>query len=132
MRTDTVVFSLLQHALDAANLRQAVYANNLANAETPGYQREDVSFEDVLQPMLESLWSGQGLSQSGSDALVQAAAVQPQIISSPPGVEMDNSGNSVDIDAEMADLATNQVRYNALAEDVQLRLARLRTAITGQ
>ncbi|MCL6548678.1 MAG: flagellar basal body protein, partial [Alicyclobacillus sp.] len=101
----------------AARLRQQVYAANIANVETPGYQRLDVSFETLLQSALTG----------GLDA---AAAVQPQVVQ-PAATQIDNNGNNVDIDAEMASLAANQIRYDALVQTVQMDLARMRTAING-
>ena len=35
-------------------LRQSLLTNNLANADTPGYQREDVNFQGTLEAALQS------------------------------------------------------------------------------
>ncbi|MCL6637754.1 MAG: hypothetical protein K6T26_07380, partial [Alicyclobacillus sp.] len=58
-----------------------------------------------------------------------ALAVQPQWQQATGSI--DNSGNNVDIDAEMARLAQNQIRYNALVQDVRIRLDRWKNAIDG-
>ncbi|MBX5436043.1 MAG: flagellar basal body rod protein FlgB [Alicyclobacillaceae bacterium] len=117
MRTDALAFQVIQNALSAARLRQEVYANNIANAETPGYKRLDVSFETALQSAL-------------AGGLTQAASVVPQVVQS-TSTSVDNNGNNVDMDAEMADLAANQIRYNALVQVLQQDFTRLRTAING-
>src|SRR5690242_17858413 len=44
----------LERAISGASLRQSVLANNLANAETPGYRRMDVDFHDALAQAMNS------------------------------------------------------------------------------
>src|SRR3954462_13277791 len=44
----------LQRAIEGASLRQSALANNLANANTPGYQRVDVDFHSALGRALSS------------------------------------------------------------------------------
>ena len=41
------------------------------------------------------------------------------------------SGNSVDIDKEMADLASNQIYYNALTERISGKFSSLQNVIRG-
>jgi len=46
---DSTQTQLLAKAMDAYSLRQKAIASNVANLDTPGYKRIDVSFEDQLQ-----------------------------------------------------------------------------------
>ena len=46
-------------------------------------------------------------------------------------VSYNESGNSVDIDQEMADLATNQIYYNALTERISGKFSSLQNVIRG-
>ena len=46
--------NVLGKAADASFVRNEVIANNIANADTPGYKREDVDFESALQKALGS------------------------------------------------------------------------------
>lgn len=41
-------FELLARLVDASSLRHRVIAQNVANVNTPGYHRRDVSFEGAL------------------------------------------------------------------------------------
>lgn len=131
---------ILQRGLEAASLRQAALAHNLANVNTPGFKAQAVSFEGVLQQALE-----QG---------AQPPAAMPLTVTSPrhfqvgrPGpaldparlqatVHQDDSrsaradGNNVDLEAEMAKVAGNQVWYTALGRQVTDEFTRLRLAIT--
>ena len=41
--------NVLDKAADASWLRETAIMNNLANTNTPGYKRQEVDFESVLQ-----------------------------------------------------------------------------------
>ena len=41
--------NILDKAADAANLRNELLTNNIANVSTPNYKRKDLDFESVLQ-----------------------------------------------------------------------------------
>ena len=80
--------------------RQTVLTDNIANAETPGYQRQDVDFQATLRGALAS---GEQPSQIQFSTEVQPGAAGPE-------------GNGVDIDQESALLAENGLEYQALSE----------------
>ena len=44
---------LMKRSLDAAALKQRTIASNIANINTPGYQRKDVVFAEKLQEKLK-------------------------------------------------------------------------------
>ncbi|HEX7982318.1 MAG TPA: flagellar basal body protein, partial [Duganella sp.] len=62
---------LLSLALDAAGMRQQAIAQNIANANTPGYQRIGVSFESRLAELQ------QGLAQGRAPSLATLASARP-------------------------------------------------------
>ncbi|WP_206830804.1 flagellar basal body rod protein FlgB [Alicyclobacillus fructus] len=131
------VFELMQSALDASTLRQAVYANNIANAGTPGYKRQDVAFETLLQSALAN-GTGTGFGQdripsdAGQPSLDTSALpdVTP-VVYTDTSTTVNSNGNNVDVTEEMVLMAENQVRYDTLVQDLSDRLNRLRTAIMG-
>ena len=143
MLSNIGAFDIVANALSVADLRQQVYANNIANASTPGYKRESVSFETALSNALDrsgvaptaqlgqkSIPIPSVTPTSGSMNWSGALTVTPQIVSD-PSTTVNNNGNNVDVNAEMASLAENQIRYNGLTQDLQMRIQRLQTAITG-
>ena len=115
-----VTFKTLDLALGAAGKRQEVLANNLANVNTPGYKRLEVDFDGVLAKAVDAARTG---DRNALDALR-------------PGVSGDDSvavradGNSVDVDQEMAFLAENNIRYNALVQLSQSKLNTLKYVIS--
>ena len=40
---------VLNKGADAAWLRETAISNNIANGDTPGYKRQDVDFEGILE-----------------------------------------------------------------------------------
>jgi flagellar basal-body rod protein FlgB len=106
----------LGQVLDASGLRHRVIAQNVANVNTPGYQRREVAFEEEL---------AKALAQPGTAKPVIAKVVLSD------GPERAD-GNNVDIDREMGELAKNGLLYQAAAQLLNSRLASLRAAITGR
>ena len=103
---DTVHLAL-ERAIQGASLRHEALAANLANVNTPGYRRQDVDFHSALQAAMPA----------GRDA-VAATEIAPAVDSSAP---MRPDGNSVDVDAEGANLAQNALEYEALAQVLRAR-----------
>ena len=88
------VVEYLQAGLRAVSLRQAVIANNIANANTPGYRRGVVEFEKLLSEAMESA--------GGADP----GGVRPEVIH--PGTTPVNAlGNDVDMEMEVGELMKN-------------------------
>ena len=127
--------SRLKGAIAAAELRQQVVADNIANVDTPGFKRSEVLFEELLARQL-----------GGSAAPTVAAKrthprhiafgqggsiVTPQFVTDSTTV-MNNNVNNVDIDREMALLAKNQLRYNALVQQLNHEFSMIRTAVEGR
>lgn len=115
-----VTFRTLDLALGAAGKRQEVLANNLANVNTPGYKRLDVDFDGVLAQAVDAARTG---DRSRLDAL------RPGVLQD-DAVAVRADGNSVDVDQEMAYLAENNVRYNALVQLTQKKLETLKYVIS--
>lgn len=136
MSSDAMAFQLVQKALNVANLRQQVYANNIANADTPGFKRSNVQFENALSQALLNQGSGAlgethiPLTNSQSLNLSGALEVQPTVVTDTT-TAVNSNGNNVNVDNEMVSLAANQLKYNALAQDLILRIGMFKTAIGG-
>lgn len=120
--------NVLDKAADAANTRNEIIANNLANVDTPNYKRKDVAFENLLEQALV----GSGTLDS------RIAGVNEHLPRFNGTIYTDSStlsyrldGNNVDVDTESAMLAENQIRYNALVSQIGQEFARYKTVLTG-
>lgn len=112
----------LAKALDGTALRHRAIANNLANVETPGFQRQDVAFESELRSALDS----SSLSQDSQ--MDQVRKVSPDVIGDAASPAQEN-GNNVNPDHEMASLAENTIRYEAILQSMSVKDSMLRAAI---
>jgi flagellar basal-body rod protein FlgB len=106
----------LSQVLDALSMRHRVLAQNVANVNTPGYRRLDVSFEETLGKQF-------GGSKSAEPAI--------QVTEASDGPERAD-GNNVDIDKEMARVTNNSLLYNVFAQVLAGEISTMRSAITGR
>ena len=118
--------NVMDKAADAAWLRNDAIANNIANIDTPGYKRQDVSFESQLQAAL-------GVARYETmDAKVynmNTAGLQPRIYTDAADHSYRLDGNNVDIDTENVYLAENQVKYNAILDCITRDFSMLRSVM---
>ncbi|MCA9212366.1 MAG: flagellar basal body rod protein FlgB [Planctomycetales bacterium] len=112
-------FGLLARLMDASAIRQEVIAANIANVNTPGFKRKEVTFEQQLAQLLES------------DTDVSDSDLRPTIITS-TGMSEREDGNSVDIDLEVGALSKNSVLFETYAQLMATKIGMMRSAISGR
>jgi flagellar basal-body rod protein FlgB len=122
---------MLQQALTGLARRQQAIAGNIANVDTPGYQRQDVPFE---QQLLASTGGATRLATT-NPAHIAAAPSEGSLLTSAASergrsTSERNDGNNVDIDYEMTRLAETQLRYELLTQATTSRLSTLREIIS--
>jgi flagellar basal-body rod protein FlgB len=108
------VLALLSRALDAAALRQTVHATNVANVDTEGYRRLEVVYSAELQRL-----NAAGPALDVNEAL-SWAQIEPEVVES--------TESRVRLDEEMAQMAENAVRYQAVLGAIERSLGTLRAA----
>ena len=108
----------LQRAISGAAMRQEVLANNLANAETPGFRRSDVDFHSALASAMKT----------GDAEAIESTSFTTQ---TDPTV-MRADGNGVDIDVEAATMAKNGLEYDALISVAKARVMIFKNAMGVQ
>jgi flagellar basal-body rod protein FlgB len=134
---DSTRIPTLTRALDAYALRHKVIAENIANVETPGYQAKTVSFEKELSDAM----NGRSLAGTRTDPrhlplgaeTPGDSAAHVENIPQASGQDGALSGvNQVDIDAEMTELATNQIRFRFAARLLGESFRGIQKSIRGQ
>lgn len=101
---------LLTRAMDTYTLRQRVTAANIANADTPGYAKRSVTFEDELQKVQKS---------GGAEKM---SNVTPKII---------ESGEEVVLEDELLEMSDTQIRVHLVTRSIRHNFDMLRNGITG-
>ena len=107
-----VTTSGLERALQGLTARQTATAANIANAQTPGYRAQRVTFEDSLATAMDT----------GNPSGAQIDTVDA-------GTPASITGNTVQLDSEVSDLQKEGLQYQAVAQAVSFKYALLRTAI---
>ena len=107
--------NVLDQAADAAWLRNEAISNNIANADTPGYKRQDVSFEEELKHALKAN-KYVSLDQKVGD--INLKHIEGRVYTDSANYSYRLDGNNVDIDNENVELASNQIKYNAMIQSI--------------
>lgn len=120
--------NVLDKAADAAYTRNDILANNLANGSTPNYKRQDVQFESLLQA---SLAGGGSLDDKVSQLNQNLGDLTGFVYTDHSSLSYRLDGNNVDIDQEEAYLAENQIRYQALIDQMNQEFSRYDIVLKG-
>jgi flagellar basal-body rod protein FlgB len=126
---------ILQKSLSGLTTRQRALAENVANADTPGYKRVEVSYEKQLSDAVDGLASGgDELPLKTDDARqftlgpLSLGALKPEIRT----IEDEsyrNDGNNVDIEEQMSNMAETNIRYNTMASLTQHNFDRVKNLL---
>lgn len=120
--------NILDKAADAANMRNELISNNIANVSTPNYKRKDIDFESVLQAELAG---GRTLNQSVYMANKDLSVLDPQVFTDNSNLSYRLDGNNVDISTEEAYLAENTIRYQLLIDQMNQEFSRYQTVLSS-
>lgn len=115
-------------ALDIRSSRAEVLANNLANADTPGFKARDIDFKAMLNEQMEGVLpmattNGKHLPHGDSAMsgdLLYRTPLQPSI-----------DGNTVDTQQETAEFTKNAMDYQASFQFLNSKFKSLSKAIKG-
>lgn len=97
-------------ALDGLSARSAARADNIANAETPGFRARTVRFEQALAEA--------GARPHRADYVTEAR-----------DTPVDARGNSVDLDTEVTEMVRDNLMFQAMVNGFNYKANLLRTAI---
>ncbi|GHU94135.1 flagellar basal body rod protein FlgB [Clostridia bacterium] len=134
--------NLMQKSLDATWLKMEINSQNIANADTPGYNAQRVEFEEAFLRAMDGTAAEaakNGLTTKRTDprhfdfnegAESDPLKVTPTVVTDEFYV-MRMDDNNVDPDKEMVEMAKNTIQYNTLVTKLNKEFARLNTAIKG-
>ena len=118
--------NVLNRAADAAWQRNEAISNNIANVDTPGYKRQDVAFESVLQ---QALGNNRYQSMDDKVANVNLSRLRGRAYVDYANYSYRLDGNNVDIDNENVMLAENQLKYQGLISSINQEFTNLQTVM---
>ena len=114
--------NVLNRAADASWKRNEAIANNIANVDTPGYKRQDVEFDTILQ---REMRDSRYVSTDAKVANLDLSRLEGKQYTDSAAFSYRMDGNNVDIDTENTYLASNQIKYTALMTSVNQEFSRL-------
>ena len=120
--------NVLEKASDASWTRNSVISNNIANVDTPGYKRQEVDFESVLQRELgHSKYTTLDKKIRSLNADLSGLNVSTHTDSSNYSYRLDR--NNVDPDTENVELASETIRYQALTNSITSDFTRMQAVL---
>ena len=118
--------NVLNRAADAAWQRNEAISNNIANVDTPGYKRQDVAFESVLQ---QALGNNRYQSMDDKVANLNLSRLRGRAYVDYANYSYRLDGNNVDIENENVMLAENQLKYQGLISSINQEFTNLQTVM---
>lgn len=124
--------SILEKSLNATWARNDVISQNLANVDTPEYKRKDIAFEEFLNDSIDrnrlqgNLTDKRHIPINNRDI----EKIEPTLVEDSSETSMRIDGNNVDVDSEMANLAKNQIKYNALIQMLNSSYSKIKSVIS--
>ncbi|MCF0131511.1 MAG: flagellar basal body rod protein FlgB [Pseudobutyrivibrio sp.] len=106
---------VLGKAADASWQRETIIANNMANADTPGYKRKDIEFEGVLR---KALLSSKERTLEQAVRHMDTSDLEGIVYTDYENYSYRIDGNNVDMDTENVELASEAIRYQALTSSI--------------
>ena len=118
--------NVLNRAADAAWQRNEAISNNIANVDTPGYKRQDVAFESVLQ---QALGNNRYQSMDDKVANVNLSRLRGRAYVDYANYSYRLDANNVDTENENVMLAENQLKYQGLISSINQEFTNLQTVM---
>ncbi|BBO18128.1 flagellar basal-body rod protein FlgB [Candidatus Brocadia pituitae] len=111
--------NLLEKMLDVSAIKHKVIANNIANINTPGYKKMEISFSDQLDKAIKDT------------SMNKFDTIQPKIIiaENDKNETVRNDGNNVDMDKEISALMKNTSSYNIYSQLLAKKMELIKSAI---
>lgn len=124
------IFGIHIQAVRVRGERAQILAQNMANADTPGYQARDVNFQELIRQegansmrlsTTRSSHIGPGNSAVAGSELKYRRPQQASV-----------DGNTVDLQTERAEFMRNALAYQTSMQFLSGRIKGLMTAIRGE
>jgi len=122
------MISKLERGLDYSATKGKVISQNIANIDTPNYKAKNVSFKEVFEEAKENSIEAYRTDKRHIDFKTQTT--HPGVFNY-SNLRYRQDGNGVDMDKEQANLASNQIYYNAVVDRINGKFSTLQNVIKG-
>jgi len=118
--------NVLDKAADASWRRQELITNNIANQDTPGYKRQELDFEGLLQ---QELRNSRYNSIDSKVSNLKINRLNPRQYTDYGDFSYRLDENNVDPEQEQVYLAENQLKYEGLTASLTQEFANLQAVM---
>lgn len=125
-------FGIHQYTLGARSQRAEVLAENIANADTPGYKSRDVDFSALLDQAQGGQSTSVSLSRTDEQHIAGGSSLNTAMMYRNPIQADTGDGNSVDINQERTAFMQNSIEYQTSLEFLNNKINGLLKAIKGE
>ena len=115
-------YLLAKQMLDVSAVRHSALASNLANVETKGYKRVDVSADFAAQ--LKT-----AVARGDKSRITQ---LKPMVELDPTSTQVRPDGNNVQLDTELMEINRNALEYEFLTQYLTGTFTSMKAAINGK
>ncbi|HMD73449.1 MAG TPA: flagellar basal body rod protein FlgB [Steroidobacteraceae bacterium] len=125
------IFGIHESALLLHGQRLGVLANNIANADTPGYKARDIDFSEALAGAGEQSGLALSATEPGHIA-IGASEIAPGALKYRNPYQASLDGNTVEMPVEQAAFSENNVRYQASLTFINNQISEMNFVLSGQ
>ena len=122
------IFGLAEKALQLAEGRSVMIANNMVNASTPNYKARDIDFYKAMQEAEQSY----ALETTNQNHIQPTNQIGGQEIKYRIPMQMSLDGNTVDDEIERKNFMENSLRYQMNLTFISNKSSELLKAIKGE
>ena len=122
------MISQLERGLDYSATKGKTISQNIANIDTPNYKAKSVNFNEVFSNVQANALEAYKTDQKHIN--FKSSTTHPGVFNY-SNLRYRQDGNGVDMDKEQADLAANQIYYNAVVDRINGKFSTLQNVIKG-
>jgi flagellar basal-body rod protein FlgB len=128
---DSRSLTAVKTALDGLALREQMISRNIANVDTPGYQAQNVSFENAVKTALKKA-EAPALTTTNIGHMQVGLPATTMTATDRPGGTQRADQNDVDIDAEMTEMNETVIRYQALTQMISRKFSLIKAIVQSR
>ncbi|MGA2778644.1 MAG: flagellar basal body rod protein FlgB [Steroidobacteraceae bacterium] len=125
------IFDIHESALLLHGQRLSVLANNMANADTPGYKARDIDFSEALAGADQQTGLAVTVTEPGHIATA-AGEFAPDALKYRNPYQSSLDGNTVEMPVEQAAFSENNVRFQASLTFINNQISEMQYVLSGQ
>lgn len=114
-------YEIAKKMLDANQVRHQALSSNIANTNTPGYQRVDLAV-DFKQQLVQAIQN---------DNISHVRSIEPTLQEDRFSRMVRADGNNVSLENELLELGNNATEHQFLTQYLSGSIKRIKSAITG-